>query len=163
MNSILIFDFSADSDLSNWYVVDDVVMGGRSSGSFYIGDNGTGVFSGEVSTKNNGGFSSLRFTSQPRSLKDHSKFILSLKGDGKKYQFRVKSKRNDYQSYVLDFKTSGEWQEIEIDFSALVPTFRGRKLDMPNFQSNSFDELGFLIGNKKNESFKLEINKIEIK
>jgi hypothetical protein len=33
---------------------------------------------------------------------------------------------------------------------------------MPNFQSIKIEELGFLIGNKKNESFKLEIDKIEI-
>ena len=45
------------------------------------------------------------------------------------------------------------------------PLYMGRRVFCSelNFQSNSFDELGFLIGNKKNESFKLEINKIEIK
>jgi hypothetical protein len=53
-------------------------------------------------------------------------------------------------------------KKIEISLDQLVPTFRGRELNMPNFQSIKIEELGFLIGNKKNESFKLEIDKIEI-
>jgi hypothetical protein len=44
----------------------------------------------------------------------------------------------------------------------LYPSFRGQNLDLPNYSSNSFEELVFLIGNKKNESFKLVIDKIEL-
>jgi hypothetical protein len=32
---------------------------------------------------------------------------------------------------------------------------------MPNFEAASFEEIVFLIGNKKNESFKLMLDKIE--
>ena len=58
---MILFDFNIKSDISNWKVVDDVVMGGRSNGNFELNKNGYGVFSGNVSLENNGGFSSLRY------------------------------------------------------------------------------------------------------
>ena len=42
----------------------------------------------------------------------------------------------------------------------MYPAFRGRKLQMNNFSSESIQELAFLIGNKKAQNFKLEIDKI---
>ncbi len=56
-----IFDFNKSSDLSGWMIVDDVVMGGRSSGVFRLDKEGHGVFEGEVSIDNNRGFSSVRY------------------------------------------------------------------------------------------------------
>ena len=38
-----LFDFDSKSDISNWRTVDDVVMGGRSNGSFKINDAGYGM------------------------------------------------------------------------------------------------------------------------
>ncbi len=162
INSILVFDFNENSNLSKWRVIDDVVMGGRSNGSLTLNEKGYAVFSGDVSLENNGGFSSLRYNGSPIILNNHTKCVLYLKGDKKKYQFRLRENRNDYQSYIISFKTTGDWQKIEIPLDELVPSFRGRELNMPNFQSIKIEELGFLIGNKKNESFKLEIDKIEI-
>jgi hypothetical protein len=45
----------------------------------------------------------------------------------------------------------------------LFPSFRGNKLDQPNFDGSSIEEISFLISNKKDEPFNLEIDKIEIK
>lgn len=45
----------------------------------------------------------------------------------------------------------------------MYPSFRGRKLAQPNFSSDHVEEIAFLIGNKKPESFKLMIDKIELK
>ena len=87
---------------------------------------------------------------------------IRLKGDSKAYQFRIKDKSSSYYSYITTFTTSGEWETIEINLSDLYPSFRGRKLDKSNFNATSFEELSFLIGNKKNEPFKLELDKIEI-
>jgi hypothetical protein len=44
----------------------------------------------------------------------------------------------------------------------MYPQFRGRKLRMPNFNEPQLEEIGFLIANKKNEQFKLEIASIEL-
>ena len=45
----------------------------------------------------------------------------------------------------------------------MYPSFRGRKLDEPNFYHESIEEITFLIANKQNEDFKLLIDKIELK
>ena len=159
-NSMVIFDFKKESDISDWQIVNDVVMGGRSSSKFYLNDEGNGVFRGNVSLENNGGFSSLRHRFNQKKISGFKKFTIRLKGDGKRYQFRAKTNKNDQQAYVFYFETTGEWQTIEIKLSALEPTFRGRKLNMPNFPAEELEEVGFMIGNKVTENFELVIDKI---
>ena len=83
-----------------------------------------------------------------------------MKGDGKKYQFRLKSNSNDYFSYITHFVTTGDWQDIEIDLTEMYPSYRGRKLDKPNYPKINVEQIAFLIGNKKEQRFKLEIDKI---
>jgi len=160
MQAQVIFDFNKKSDLQDWIIVDDVVMGGRSSSTFKLDKDGLGVFEGNISLENNGGFSSLRYRFLKRTIKEYAQVKIILCGDGKKYQFRIKSNRGDYYSYIISFLTSGEWQEIVIPLKDMYPSFRGRRLNQPNFSDNSIEEITFLIGNKKNERFKLMIDKI---
>ena len=156
----VIFDFNKKSDLQDWIIVNDVVMGGRSSSTFKLDEDGLGVFEGNISLENNGGFSSLRYRFLKRTIKGDTQVKITLRGDGKKYQFRIKSNARDYYSYIAPFLTSGEWQEIVIPLGDMYPSFRGRRLNQPNFSNDSIEELTFLIGNKKSERFKLLIDKI---
>lgn len=158
--NMVIFDFYKESDISDWEIVNDAVMGGQSSSKFYLNDEGNGVFTGKVSLENNGGFASLRHHFNQKKIAGYKKVTIHLKGDGKRYQFRAKTNKNDQQAYVFYFETTGEWQTIEIKLSALEPTFRGRKLNMPNFPADELEEVGFMIGNKVNENFELVIDKI---
>lgn len=157
-----IFNFSKDTNKNSWMVVNDDVMGGISSSAIIINTNGNGVFSGSVSLENNGGFASVRHVVKGANLNAHSKFIIKVKGDGKKYQFRCKSRSNERHSYVFDFKTNGDWQEIEIPFSEMYPRFRGNNLNMSNYAGDMLAEIAFLIGNNKPENFKLEIDYINV-
>ena len=163
MASQIIFNFNKSSDIKNWIVIDDVVMGGKSSGSFKLNSDGYGVFLGDISLENNGGFSSVRYRFEKILINKSTKISIRIKGDGKKYQFRIKSNSGDYYSYISSFSTTGEWQEIEIPLKDMYPSFRGRKLDQPNFSNDTFEEITFLIGNKNKEKFQLLIDKIELK
>ena len=163
MASHIIFDFNKKTDIENWIIVDDVVMGGKSSGTFKLSAEGHGVFEGTISLENNGGFSSVRYRFEKILIKESTKIILKLRGDGKQYQFRIKSNTGDYYSYISPFSTTGEWQEIQILLKEMYPSFRGRKLDQPNFSNDYIEEITFLIGNKNQEEFKLLIDKIELK
>ena len=162
INASVLYDFTKNSNSKDWRVVDDVVMGGQSSGRFSIDKDGNGVFEGLVSLENNGGFSSVQYQLEKTQVTKDSQIHIRLKGDGKEYQFRIKDKRNNYYSYITTFPTSGEWQTVELKLSDLYPSFRGRKLDLPNFDANSIEEIVFLIGNGKNESFKVMLDKIEL-
>ncbi len=162
VNSTSLFEFNKNADISSWKVVDDGVMGGRSAGTFNLSPEGYGVFQGFVSLENNGGFSSVRYPFDPVQVKKGSIVVLKLKGDGKDYQFRVKDQTGRYYSYITTFSTSGEWEEIKISLKDMYPSFRGMKLDMPNFSESSIEELAFLIANKRAEKFKLLIQSIRV-
>lgn len=158
-----VFDFSSNTNISSWIIIDDGVMGGKSQGKMQLTEEGHGMFYGKVSTENNGGFSSVRFRNKTFSTENFSKIVIRLKGDKKNYQFRIKAKSRDYHSYIMPFRTNGDWQSVEIELDKMYPGFRGRKLDMTNFNHNRFEEIAFLVGNKKNENFKLIIDKIELR
>ncbi len=161
-NTMTLYDFNTDSKANDWLVVDDVVMGGRSDGNFYIDEDGYGIFEGEVSLENNGGFSSVRHNCNTINVSDYSKIRLHIRGDGSTYQLRIKSNRSDYYSYAAYFQSDNNWGTVDIPFRAMAPVFRGRDLDLPNFKGETIEEIGFLIGNKKAQSFKLQIDKIEL-
>ncbi len=162
MNTMMLFNFTKDTNMQNWYVVDDSVMGGVSAGKMSVNDEGHGMFQGHVSLDNNGGFSSIRYNAGKTKLQGYSKFVIALKGDGKAYQFRVKTNSSHYYSYTVSFNTTNQWQTIEIPFSSMTPSFRGRTLNMSNFPGDSLEEIGFLVGNKKDEDFKLAIDYISV-
>ena len=82
-------DYNKSSELKNWRVVNDDVMGGVSKSQVYENLEGYIEFSGNVSTDNNGGFASLRYNCGKITVEDNTKIILKVKGDGKKYQLRI--------------------------------------------------------------------------
>lgn len=162
IKNMVLFDFNKDVELTQWRIVDDVVMGGRSDGHFGISAAGHGVFQGKVSLENNGGFSSVRYWFDQKNVERYERVKIRLKGDGKQYQFRVKSDQRDRFSYIYEFNTSSEWELIEIPFSEMVPGFRGRPLNIPNYDGKQLAEIAFLISNKVPESFRLEIDNITL-
>lgn len=161
-SALTIFDFSPQSSLNQWYIVNDGVMGGLSQGALELTDEGHGLFKGKVRLENNGGFTSIRYATGKVQTSKEALFRLRVKGDGKNYQFRIKHSTRDYQSYITTFATTGDWETIEIPLHELYPSFRGRRLNMANYDHEFFEELVFLIGNKKAESFELLIDEISL-
>jgi len=162
MRTTVLYQFNTDSDLRNWYVLDDVVMGGRSSGRIRLSPEGHGLYTGTISLENNGGFSSLRYRTQPVPLSPDDRIRVRLKGDGNSYQLRVKQDRRNRYSYMHEFETGGAWQEIEVRLGDLHPVFRGRTMNRPDFDHFTIEEVIFLITNKRPEPFRLLIDKIEL-
>ena len=130
---------------------------------FCLTPNGYSAFTGTISLEYNGGFSMVKHNFKATSVKGFTKIVLRVKGDKKQYQFRVKENARDYYSYIMPFSTNGEWQEIHLLLKDLYPSFKGRTLDMPNFSKSNIEEIAILIGNKKQEDFRLLIGKIELR
>ncbi|MEP2278287.1 CIA30 family protein [Maribacter sp.] len=158
-----IFKFNKKTDPKEWQVVNDGVMGGLSMGLIQVNLEGNGVFSGHVSLENNGGFCLVRHDVDRMPVDMFSSFIIKLKGDGKKYAFRCKSGEHQRHTYSYDFKSSKEWQIIEIPFKEMEPVFRGEELKLPNYHGDYLAQIAFIIKNGVNEDFKLEIDSIELK
>ena len=161
-NTATIFDFKDQQDLSNWFVVNDGVMGGYSEGSISLNDDNNGLFKGYVTTRNNGGFSSIRYQFKQKEISKFNNVSIKVRGDGNTYQLRIKNRSNTRVSYIQYFETSKEWETITIPINTFYASFRGYRLDVSNFSGSGIEEIAILIGNKKNENFALEIERIWI-
>ena len=161
--TINIFNFSPECKIDNWQTVNDGVMGGVSNSSIVLTEEGYGVFSGHVSLANNGGFASVQLPTNINVKNSKQEIILKVKGDEKTYQCRLKGARNQSESYVHEFKTTGKWQTVRLTLNDFYPKYRGRKLNAPNFNFEKIARFGFLIANKKEEDFNLLIDSVELK
>ncbi len=160
----LIFDFKNESEIGYWRIVNDGVMGGLSKSEIVYSDGNTAIFRGNVSLENNGGFASTRTIPRSYELDGHDGILIRVKGDGKKYQFRVRTNdRFDGISYRYQFTTElNTWMIIEIPFHECVPVFRGRILrDVETILPEEIQQLGFLISDKQAGKFQLEIDWIK--
>lgn len=160
----VIFDFSEQTDVSGWTIVNDQVMGGLSESSMQRENNGIAVFSGCVSLENNGGFASASANIPEPDLKAYSGISLKVFGDGKTYKFRIRTEaRFDTVTYSSDFfAPKGEWTEVNLMFSDFKPSFRGREL--PNvgpLDSAGIRQIGLLISDKQAGDFILKVDWIK--
>lgn len=159
-----VFNFSTDTALKQWIIVNDGVMGGLSQSQLQWEDEGYAQFSGELSTENNGGFASTRCRPQNLGLSNTINGIrIHVKGDGNVYQFRIHTDQLfDGAAYKYLFETNGEWQTIEIPFDECKATYRGRIIpNAPSIKPNEVQQVGFLIAEKQVGPFALKIKSIE--
>lgn len=156
---IHILDLS-ETDPDAWILVNDDVMGGRSTSQLSLTEEGTGVFSGHVSLENNGGFASTRVSLGPLDLSAHQGVILRVRGDGRRYQLRFRTQEGSRGlAYKGEFDTeAGVWREIRIPFSDFRPSVRGyQPPGAPALDPGEIRQVGFLIADKKEGPFRLEV------
>ncbi len=153
-----IYNFSTQSNVKEWRIVNDGVMGGISKSSLVLTDEGHGQFSGHVSLANNGGFASIQLNTPIKLGEEKTFVVLRVKGDGKNYEFRLKGSISQAESYVHQFNTSGKWENIKLEIREFYPQYRGRKMNIPNFNFESIEQLSFLVANKQDEDFELLID-----
>ncbi len=156
-------DFTQAGAVDSWRVVNDGVMGGRSQSEIAFTDQGTALFQGTVSLENNGGFASVFTDIPPRPLGDQAGLAVRVRGDGKRYQLRLRTgERRDRVSYSHAFATrAGAWMTVRAEWSEFVPVFRGRIVqDAPRLEPSRIRRVGFLISDKQAGPFQLEIDSI---
>ncbi|WP_448556378.1 CIA30 family protein [Thalassotalea montiporae] len=155
-------------ETKHWQTINDSVMGGISTSRFYFqydqGEFGYGVFEGDVSLANNGGFASIRRVISP-DFSNGGVVRLVVKGDGRKYQLRLKT-HDVYQgaAYVAEFTTKpNQWQQLSFTEDDFSPRFRGRDIqDAPPLKFGDAIQVGLLIGDKTAGKFKLQVQAIEV-
>ena len=164
-SEFILEDFSPDRHLE-WQIINDGVMGGISESDFRINTDHTADFMGMVSLENNGGFASTRALLKELVTGNFEKIILRVKGDGKKYSFRIRTDVNfDGVAYACNFLSiKDEWTEFEFSTNDFVPTFRGRTLhDVAPLDQTEIRQIGFLISNHQSGSFNLKIEWVKIR
>ncbi len=161
--SSLLLDFEKSGNADGWVNVDDTVMGGVSRSTFGMTKERNAVFSGNISLDNYGGFASVINEENSYDLSGYEGVELRIKGDGNKYKFYMKNDDNrDTTLYQTVFLTErGNWMTVKIPFADFIPTFRGQVLnDAPKLDVKKISAMGFLISDKQEGQFSLELKSI---
>jgi hypothetical protein len=159
-----IIDFGA-AGTGDWFVVNDGVMGGRSSSTLKGEDGGVAVFEGYLSLENNGGFASVRTAVPERALAGASSVLLRVRGDGKRYQLRLRPPgRSDGVAFAAGFQTTaGRWTTVELPLESFEPTFRGyRPRGVGPLDAGKIGQVGIMLTDKQEGPFRLEIDWIGV-
>ncbi|GHC43127.1 CIA30 family protein [Roseibacillus persicicus] len=158
--SSFVLQFEDTQSEPRWQAVNDGVMGGLSEGKGVMED-GILHFTGVLSLENNGGFASVRTNDLQSDFSGADGIALKVKGDGRTYQLRLATNAPRI-SYQAEFETrEGEWIEVQVPFSEMKPSWRGRMLSGPELDRSKVTQLGILLGDKKPGSFALEVDWLE--
>jgi len=105
-----------------WNFITDQVMGGVSTGKFIV-EKVEGVMcyrmTGDVSTKNNGGFIQIRAKLNPEiNSKEYDGIYLKVYGNEKNYNLHLRTGLTlaPWQYYSYTFSTTKNWSEIRAPF-----------------------------------------------
>lgn len=143
-----------------WIIVNDGVMGGRSSARIEATDSGI-RFTGYLSLENNGGFSSTRhlLAEPPAGMQG---VRIQLRGDGRAYQIRLRQdQRFDGVAWSHTFETTGEWQTLQFNFDDFKPVFRGRSVPTAGpADPAAVTQIGIMLADGREGQFALEIGQI---
>lgn len=112
-----------------WKFITDQVMGGVSSGQvdyLKLNNETQAYISGNVSTKNNGGFIQIRRSLKDINLRNTKSIKINVSGNN--------------QKYFLHLRTTGTllpWQYYQLDFN-VQENFKTYNLPIANFKRSSF-------------------------
>ena len=133
-------------------------MGGISHGSPARNKvTGNLKFWGSLSMENNGGFSTIRTEVAAGSFAGAKGVHVKVKGDGRQYKFMaMKEGKGRYQ---IDLDTiAGEETDVQIHFEDMEYWYWGWKKDnMPALGGDDVVAVGFMIADKNETPFELEI------
>jgi len=162
-DSVLLFDFEDDSQLSQWTTVDDTVMGGGSASSVSI-EEGALVFRGRLSLEHGGGFCSARSTTSGWDLTGYAGLAVRARGDGGRYLLTVHvDDRFDgvmYRHPLLEGQEA--WTLVRARFQDFEPTYHGRVLtDTGPLDPARVVSVGLLIADEQAGPFRLAVDFVE--
>lgn len=114
-----VFDDFENEAQDRWTYIADGVMGGVSNGEAIIGiiDGAAGIrLTGEVSTKNNGGFIQVRRTLSDGLPAQTAGIELDVRGNGETYFvfIRTAEMTRPWYYYNAEFTTDASWQTVTI-------------------------------------------------
>ena len=157
-DTIPLLDSNGKTSKLKWNIVNDTVMGGRSS-SRWSDKSSTLSFEGFLSLENNGGFASIRHDLNNINLSGTEGIFIKVKGDGRKYQFRIRSQASRWANYSQEFKTKKDTvQTFYLPYKDFKPSWRGRSVrNVPTLTGKDVRGIGFLLGDKIQGKFKLDI------
>ena len=148
--------FNQDSS-KYWQYISDRTMGGISDGEAVLEQDGEMFFArltGNVSTKNNGGFIQLRsrlsFTDFEKDGKKFKGIRLNVRGNGETYHIfiRTTETRSYRDYYSASFIANSNWEMIDLPFNE----FKHRLSNNSNLEGKNIRTFGIVAYGRDFES-----------
>ena len=123
-----VFDFPTSDDVNEWFVVNDTVMGGVSSGQL-AWENDALVFTGDLSLDNNGGFASVRSPlldpTAVAAWADQDGMRIEVGGDGRVWTVEVRMDFGDGGGWISEISTTAdEFVVVDVPWASFEPVTR---------------------------------------
>jgi NADH dehydrogenase [ubiquinone] 1 alpha subcomplex assembly factor 1 len=157
---LILFSFD-QADEPAWEVVNDGVMGGRSSGFVAVTD-GSLRFTGTLVTQG-GGFTSVR-APRPVDLTGHEGLELRVRGSGRQFELELNDGTRGYGRTVsrrAAFATSADWTVVRVPFAALRSSIFGQAVNAGPIDLTSIRGIGLYILDGQDGPFRLEVDYIK--
>lgn len=173
----LLWGFDDEAATHAWQGLHDQVMGGRSSGAVGFKPVGSpsltypdtpeaqpcGVFSGDVSLANGGGFASVRATlPHPVPVGRAQAVVLEACGFGRPFKLALHlHPEADGVQHQVVFQAPPQWALVRLRLSDFKPTRRGHTLPMANvLATDHIHQLGLLTTERVAGGFMLGLRAI---
>ncbi|MEM7109392.1 MAG: CIA30 family protein [Bacteroidota bacterium] len=157
--------FKESASISNWRITNDGVMGGLSKGAIQKTDRGI-LFSGEVSLKNFGGFTSYKSEFKKYNLEEYTQVDIKYRSTGTDMAIQLETSRQFFAPYFkANLPVSPEWVVKTVDFNEFKQYQMGeaKNLTMQDKDLKNVIRVGFITNEKKAGAFEFEVDYIEFK
>jgi len=172
-NANVLFEFDSPQSIAGWSSVDDSVMGGISaSTTTWVETDGSGalLFSGMMTTEQNGGFTSTLGPSDQRLgqvATGATALGVSAIGDGRTYVMQLRAGRSGQDRWIARFtptSTTGASSAalVSIPIESFAPVSRFLRPITPNspLDSSTIEQIGIYLIDEQVGNFRLAIEQI---
>lgn len=160
-----IIDFGKTKSGNEWVVVVDGVMGGHSSSTAEVSENSL-YFQGNISLENNGGFASLRGPKNNMDYSDYSNLEIKYRSKGQALGIRFLKYEQFFMPYLKKTfdETAWEWKTVNVPLNEfkqyILNSERSKNITAKDFEDIS--RIGFIVSNKTEGEFEIEIDYIKL-
>ncbi len=152
----------AFNETFDWMIVNDGVMGGRSSSRFKVKDDIL-HFSGTLSLENNGGFVSLRSPYGSTDLSVYKKLVITYKLDHGEMGFSMNRHQQYYlPNYKVYLEQSEEWKTVTFKLKNFEEEVMAKKTGkaIPAEALKEIIRIGFIKSDKDTTPFELQVKEL---
>lgn len=157
--AVTLFTFDRPDEAA-WFVVNDGVMGGRSSGAVAV-DAGTLRFTGTLVTQG-GGFTSVR-ARRDVDLSGEAGLELRVRGSGRPFEIELDDGLRRFGRSVsrrAPVPVSAEWAVVRVPFSALRSSIFGQAVNAPPIDLARIRSVGLYMLDGRDGPFSVEVDYI---
>lgn len=156
-----LLDFGTAKTGTDWQIVNDGIMGGRSYGRISLKENSL-YFDGTVSLENNGGFTMVVSPFEKFDLSEYDSVELKYKSEFQYVTLYLETPRI-YHFFVRNMQPTEGWQTIRFGLEEFKLSLVGRQTNriLDTTYKKDIERIGFLTNRKANGAFSFEVDYVK--